>query len=118
MAKTKFQLHLEALCKELRCLSDVNEDPDFISDLDMLRSTYKELYKLMNDKRLYPHPPAAKFNLRETNIHKCRKVIVDICLERNIKFEWFTCGGWEHKNLNMVARFTRKETTLNALLDF
>ncbi len=119
MAKTKkYTVHVRALAGELDCIRDAEGNEGFLMDLALLRLKHTQLKKLQNDELVYPQAPPKVYNARSEGIWAAKKVIMEVCKERGIGWEFYNTGSWEQRRLDMVCRFTRKGTILNALLDF
>ncbi len=118
MTKDKYINHVNEMSKFLGCISDAHNNIEFLEDLKILKNHYRKLKKEMKDKAVYPQAPPIRHNNREKDILKYTNVIIDICGDRNINCHFYSIEDFEFKKLGMSARFVRKNTVLNVLLDF
>lgn len=116
--KTKYRKHLEAICGVLHCVRDAKDDESFLDDLEMLRKFYRKLYKAQKYIWLYPTAPPVRYNEMELEITECRKVIIDICTQRDIGYQFFATKEYEFKKLEMPVRLMRNGYVMNEYLDF
>ena len=116
MNKKEYKRHLNIIAKSIHCISDAHGNEEFIEDLITIRAHYKKLFKAQKEMYYYPTAPPKRYNEMGDAIKEHRKIIIDICKQRDIGYEFYSMKDYEFKKFDTPVKLMRRGYVINTYL--